>query len=123
MEFKKYRETEDYNYDTIYSFLPLGKSEPFYKTNITIDWLNIDLKDRGNVIRVSCNCQDYERRRRTCKHLKECLLLLSSDMKFREETIKRYWCSTCYGHCDTSEESPKCYECENEMMESKGHWR
>lgn len=118
MEFKAYRESEDYNYDNIYSFIPLGSSEKEYKTDITIDWLNMDAEENGNVIRLSCNCQDYIRRRRTCKHLRECLSLLKNDMKIRKEELKRYWCSTCHGHCNTSEENPKCYYCKLPLLES-----
>lgn len=120
MEFKIYRETEDYNYDTVYGFLPLGKSKNSYETNVTIDWLNSDVNDRGNIIRLSCNCQDYERRRRTCKHLTECMDILYKDHEFvlKKDALKRYWCSTCHSQIDTNEEEPKCYKCKTKMLES-----
>lgn len=119
MEFKLFSESEDYNYDTVYGFVPLGNSKREYKTYLTIDWLNMDEDERGNLIRTSCNCQDYERRRRTCKHLKECISIVSAGFKFRDEgNLKRYWCSICHGHCDTGEEKPLCYNCKQLLLES-----
>ena len=120
MEFKLYKTTEDYNYDEMYEFIPLGNSKSEYLTQITIDWLDIDLEERGKVIRVSCNCQDFERRRHFCKHIIQCIKILSKDKKFNmESNMKRYWCSICKKHCDSIGEVPKCYNCENDMLESR----
>ncbi len=57
MRFKIYRKREDYNFDEVYSFVPLGNSEKEYQTEITVDGLDMDIKERSNIVRLSCNCQ------------------------------------------------------------------
>lgn len=119
MEFKTYRITEDYNFDEVFSFIPLGSSEKEYLTQITVDGLDMDLEECSNIVRVSCTCEDYKRRRHICKHIQKCLGILGEDIKFRlEEPLKRYWCSICKDSCDTHEEEPKCYKCKKKMLES-----
>ena len=120
MEFRAFREYEDYQYDIVYEFQPKGTSKPFYNTSVTIDWLDLDIEERGKIVRVSCDCQDYERRRHICKHIKECIRLLSEEYKFRivEDELIRYWCGVCHQHYNTSSEEAKCYKCKMLLLES-----
>lgn len=119
MEFNPWRMKTDFNFDELYDFQPIGAKGDVYHTDITVDGLNTNLEGEANIVRVSCTCQDYVRRRRICKHIKECTDIVNKTIRVRtEEGMKRYWCSTCHRHYNTHEENPKCYDCENEMMES-----
>lgn len=119
MEFNPWRISSDYNLDELYEFQPIGETGILYVTQITVDGLNMDEQERSNICRVSCTCQDYIRRRRICKHIIECTNIVNKVIKVRtEEGMRRYWCSTCHGNINTHEDNPKCYDCQNEMMES-----
>ena len=121
VKFIKWVNEFDYDDDEVYKFRSIGATGDTNKTEVTIDWLNMDLSEAGLIVREQCSCKTYKHRRKRCKHITAAIEeMYSCGIKFRsEDNLKRYWCPICHKDSDAQERKKvMCYNCQVEMRKS-----